>query len=388
MASVRLGRQQAETGDLPAVCMRCGQPTEMWIPRQFSARKDYLERRMLVLVPACDRHRNRWRTRVRVNWGTLACLILIMGVLIASPVAFQMPLWIFLGVGAVSWLIFNIIYGQLLIRATEITDHTINLQGVSKEFIEALERKKTADRQRREGIAIPQKLRQIQGKLIDARIRRREVEEDSLPQTCMRCGAPAEVRQERKFKWHPEWIGTLMIFGLLCFMPLAVVGLILSIVMTKSVTVAVPLCHVHRRHWVWRNVVGITGLIVLPMIGAAGIICIGQAQARNDAWETLGGIMLGGTLLGFFIWLFAMALIEIRLIKVVEISDLAITLRGACPMFLQDLWKLRQTRALNLREDDEDGPPSAESGQGNEFFDPHATRGRTPLSGELHENDS
>ena len=389
MAEVRLGRQQAETGDLPEVCMRCGQSTETWTPRQFSATSAMQSRRMLVLVPICERHRNLWRNRVRYNWTIISGLILIVAALIFVPANLQLPLWISLGVGALFWLIFNIVYDQLLIRASEITDHTITLKRVSNKFIETFDEKKAADRQRRPEASIPQKLRQIRGKLINVRLGQREVEEGELPEVCMRCGAPAAVSLPRKFSWHPEWIGTLMAFGILCFglLPVAVVALILSFVMTKRMKVPVPLCQTHRRHWAWRNVVGIVGLVLLPAIGIIGIIVLGQTKMPKDTADMLGGLLCGGILFGVLLWLVSLAILEGRALKAVEITDRGITLRGVSPLFLQALWEQRQARKVELIEEEEEEPsPARPRPQSGEFFDPNARPRRHP-SPEDEEND-
>ena len=149
-------------------------------------------RRMLVLAPLCERHRNQWRNRIRLNLTILFGLILMAAALVFAPANWRLPLWITLGCGLIIWLIWNIVYDQLLIRAAEITDHTITLKRVSSTFIDAFEEKKAADRQRPE-TALPQKLRQVQDKSIDVRLGRREVEDDELPQACMRCGAGSRL---------------------------------------------------------------------------------------------------------------------------------------------------------------------------------------------------
>src|SRR5260370_36660614 len=81
-----------------------------------------------------------------------------------------------------------------------------------------------------------------------------------------------------------------------------------------------------------------------------------------------------------------MAILESRLIRVVEISDLAITLRGVCPAFLHDLWKQRQTRKANRVEEEEELPTPRNSRQSGEFFDPHAPRGGHPQTRRPAEN--
>src|SRR5262249_34921147 len=160
-------------------------------------------------------------------------------------------------------------------------------------FVEAFKEKKAADRRRDELAPIPQKLKQVQGKLIDVRLDRWEVEENDLPKVCMRCGVPEFIIRSRKFSWHPEWIGIMFVFGF-CFSPLFIVGFILSIVLTKRMKVPVSLCQVHRRHWVWRNVIGIGGLIVLPLMGVGGIIVLNQAKAQPGLDDILGGYLCAG----------------------------------------------------------------------------------------------
>jgi rRNA maturation protein Nop10 len=388
MAEVRLSRQQAETGDLPENCMRCGRQTEVWVPRQFSTRNAYQERRMLVLVPLCDRHRNQWRNRVRVNWTVVFALILIVATLIVSPSNLQVPLWITLGVVVVFWVGYNIVYDQLLLRAIEITDEFIELKRVSPGFVDVFREKKAADRRRREPTAIPQKLGQVQGKLIDVHLERWELEEGDLPKACMRCGAPSIVNRPRKFTWHPEWITTMIVFGFVCLMPLAIAGFILSIALTKRMRIPVPLCEKHRRRWAWRNAVGILGLVVLPVLGILGIIALSQSQTPQDAPSTLGGLFCGGTFFGLIIWLVTMAVLEGRAIRAAEITDRGITMRGISPAFLQALWEQRLAPNVESAEEEDDLTRRQPSPTSGEFFDPNAPRGPEPPRKETEENDA
>src|SRR5437762_8797314 len=63
-----------------------------------------------------------------------------------------------------------------------------------------------------------------------------------LPPVCMRCGAEATVCKAKRFTWYPPWVNLLILAGLI---PYAVVVAIL----TKRLTVSVPLCGRHRFHW-------------------------------------------------------------------------------------------------------------------------------------------
>src|SRR4051794_36566346 len=95
MPSVRLDRYEAENGEMPQVCMRCGEPATTVTARTFSWYPSWVmilffcgllpyilvawltTKRMLVRLPLCDQHENHWRWRSQVTWGGLALLVLL-----------------------------------------------------------------------------------------------------------------------------------------------------------------------------------------------------------------------------------------------------------------------------------------------------------------------
>jgi hypothetical protein len=166
MARVRLGRREAETGDLPAVCMRCGEPSTLvrrksfaWHPLwvyalvpvfclPFIVVAMVLTKHMRVQVPLCDAHKRHWRIRLGIIWGSFLALVLssFAAVIIVSSLDqgdggrdSGPGAWVCLGpvVGAFCWLISIPIIQHTLIHATEITDHSITLTQVSDGFVRA-----------------------------------------------------------------------------------------------------------------------------------------------------------------------------------------------------------------------------------------------------------
>jgi hypothetical protein len=97
--------------------------------------------------------------------------------------------------------------------------------------------------------------------MAEIRLRDSETELDRLPQMCMVCGQPAVTHIRKKFAWHPPWVIILILINLIVY---AVVALI----MTKRMTVDVPVCDKHRGYW-WKRM--LLMLLPLPIIIGVGI---------------------------------------------------------------------------------------------------------------------
>ncbi len=165
MAQVRLDRDEVD--ELPAVCMRCGQPSAVIRARMFSWCPPWvgililvgllpyiivhliLTKRMRVNVPLCEPHKNHWLWRAVIVWGSL----LVLGGLVAVGLALQQPLadqagvapddlFGYLCLGSVAllvvWIVIAMVAQQTAIRPVEITDDTITLTGVNQDFRHAL----------------------------------------------------------------------------------------------------------------------------------------------------------------------------------------------------------------------------------------------------------
>src|SRR5262249_2670992 len=82
---IRLGRYEAEEGDLPLVCMRCGAPSAGLISRELKRKDDW----MRIKAPLCTKHQSHW------TWRSITKATGFLGIL---------------GVGAIFWLIQGLLY--------------------------------------------------------------------------------------------------------------------------------------------------------------------------------------------------------------------------------------------------------------------------------------
>src|SRR5690242_4942118 len=97
MAEVRLGRLEAEEGELPPLCLRCGAPATMYNSRRLAWQPGWvvvlfaltfwplllmsllIRKRMRLRAPFCDAHGNYWRRRfliAAIVYGGLAGLVI------------------------------------------------------------------------------------------------------------------------------------------------------------------------------------------------------------------------------------------------------------------------------------------------------------------------
>jgi hypothetical protein len=138
-----------------------------------------------------------------------------------------------------------------------------------------------------------------------------------LPNRCVKCGAaPTEPWLELTFSWHHPGLFLLLISPILY--------LIISLIVAKKVTLAVPLCTVHKQIRKKRLWTGWLLLIACIPVPVALAVYIG-----NDAAETLAvwlGIALSLCGIGF--------LRAARPIRATEIGPASAEFAGACPDFL------------------------------------------------------
>jgi hypothetical protein len=161
VATIKLRRFEIERVGLPGVCMRCGAPATIHKDRRFSWYPPWLlvtilagllifailvlilTKRMLVSVPLCDAHRKHWSNRNLFNFLaflTLFALVVGAGVLTANVKNDSMILvaWLIVVFVFFAWLVGAAIAQTTVIRPTEITDRSITLTGVAKQFSDAV----------------------------------------------------------------------------------------------------------------------------------------------------------------------------------------------------------------------------------------------------------
>src|SRR6516165_7933208 len=96
MSQVILGRFEAEEGELPPVCLRCGAPAAVFKRWTLTCYPDWsyllllvtiwpfllasplLRQRMRVLVPFCVAHRRYWLKRRLLFWVSLAAMAAVL----------------------------------------------------------------------------------------------------------------------------------------------------------------------------------------------------------------------------------------------------------------------------------------------------------------------
>jgi hypothetical protein len=154
---------------------------------------------------------------------------------------------------------------------------------------------------------------------------RTECERDLLPAVCVVCGESADVRKSRKFAWHTPLAYLGLLAGLLPFV-------IIALVLTKRMTVKVPLCQAHKNHWTWRSLVVLGSLLAIGALGIGVLVMQANQQPGNDStWMCLGGVLL------LLVWLIAAAIIQSTAVRPTEITDRSIRLTKIHPAFIDAL---------------------------------------------------
>jgi len=142
-----------------------------------------------------------------------------------------------------------------------------------------------------------------------------DLDDDALPDVCMKCGAPAVAHKLKTFAWHPPWVIVLMLFGLLPYV-------LVALVLTKRRKVNIPFCEAHENHWRWRL------LFTLGSFAVPVLLIIGAIAAASSGANDLSGILLICGFIGLPVWLIAVAVVYATAISVANITDDHITLRN------------------------------------------------------------
>jgi hypothetical protein len=186
-----------------------------------------------------------------------------------------------------------------------------------------------------------------------------------LPRVCMKCGERARTEKVKTFSWYPPWVNALILVGVL---PAAIVAMIL----TRRLTVHIPLCEAHQNHWSWRAWFTTLTAIAVGAIGFGGIIALSSQNPHGPA-NPLGGILCFGSAMIGLVWLIAVAIIYQLAIHPTEITERSITLANVGPEFIdaldeeeeeeEEYRRRKRRRRAAARdededdEDDEDRPP-------------------------------
>jgi hypothetical protein len=148
-----------------------------------------------------------------------------------------------------------------------------------------------------------------------------------LPDLCMKCGAPAMVYKAKTFSWHPGWVYILLFFGLLPF-------IIVAVIMTKRMTVRVPLCEAHKNHWLGRFLI-LSGSFLTLFAGGIALFMASLEPNRVGPRNDISGLICVGFVLGLVVWLILAAILSATAIRATEITKRSITLAGVSSAFVE-----------------------------------------------------
>jgi hypothetical protein len=181
--------------------------------------------------------------------------------------------------------------------------------------------------------------------MAEVRLGKFEMDAERLPTICIRCGQPSSVMRERRFQSNSTDLTTLLLFG-------PVMTHLLGMSQSKAITIKVPFCTAHRNHWFGRSLAVYLSLAAILCGGLALVFWAASTKdvrAGDDAW-------LGGVCVGFgvtmLMWIIVAAIVQGTAIRVREITDNSITLKGVSDTFVAALKESRK----NAREIDDETP--------------------------------
>jgi hypothetical protein len=164
MPNVWLDERLCHHGDLPDICLKCGQPTSNRVKKTFNWNPPWIwvtilagllpyvivaavtRKTITARLPMCDQHKGHWWKRILLVvaglLGVIALIVLVVVVLdemgpgnkgIAGPI-----LGLMIPIAFLAWVVMAIVAQVTAIRAAEIDDYRgLKLAGVCREFIDA-----------------------------------------------------------------------------------------------------------------------------------------------------------------------------------------------------------------------------------------------------------
>lgn len=103
--------------------------------------------------------------------------------------------------------------------------------------------------------------------------------DDEMPPVCICCGAVATRTVARNYRIDET----------------SVYDVAAGVERSGAWTMALPVCDQHRRHWLWRQVVGVCAILVLL---ALLMLC---TYLNRPWWMVAPALMVGGLLLGLYL---------------------------------------------------------------------------------------
>jgi hypothetical protein len=162
------------------------------------------------------------------------------------------------------------------------------------------------------------------------------------------------------------------VLGLVGLLPLFIVAMVL----TKSMTVAVPLCGAHKRHFLWRPLITGGGIFLIIVLYFGGLIAAGviiEALGYRNSGDAVFGVACPAGIIALLAWVVTAIVLWLIPIRPTEITDNAITLTGVSPAFVAALDAERERWE---QEDDYRPRRRARRERSENVYDPKAPRRR------------
>jgi hypothetical protein len=164
----------------------------------------------------------------------------------------------------------------------------------------------------------------------------REARDDTVPQVCVRCGAPAGGRWHKTFRWLPWWQPVLAVLLGVLFLPVGLIPilgrafyqeLLRRLAQPREMTLRVPVCPLHRNHWRLRPLIQWIGFGLLLLGLLAGLLW--RRNLPGWYWTALGSAVL--------VWLLVCAVAHLTMVRAVRITGTSLVLTGVAPAFAEQL---------------------------------------------------
>ena len=156
---------------------------------------------------------------------------------------------------------------------------------------------------------------------------RYECNRDLFPDVCAVCGAPAKNRVRMTYSWHPPW-SALLIVG--------------PALMTRRMSVRLPLCDRHLRNRRRRRVAIVVTLLAILAFGALSVVYTIVRPDGPD--EDVSGSLLGISTTLIFAWIIGATVAQLNDIEPAEITDRSLTLRKVSGLFVMAVESARARR--------------------------------------------
>jgi hypothetical protein len=197
------------------------------------------------------------------------------------------------------------------------------------------------------------------------RLRDTETRARHLPEICMACGEPSVDHIKKTFSWYPPWIGWLFLVG---GVPLVV---ILVLVLTKRMSVELPVCERHRGYF-WKRTLWICVALLVPFLAWAAVFAIAMALVDRRDEDSVFGFTCLAFVVVLLLVIGIIAVVQNYAIRPKEITDRTISLIRVHEGFVE-AWEAHRDRGWDAIDDE---PRGRRRDRGEDQHDDRDWRGR------------